>query len=812
MKCADMSAGRLLRVAAACLAVVPLSFSTVRAADPAPFDLTGPVLKVRVTRDGVTLPVGQVPNLAEGDVLDISADLPSDQSQNYLLVSAFLHGATNPPPKDWIDSAKTWKKKDKDRSLHLTVPQGARQIVLFMVPETGGDFGTITDAVRGKPGEFVRVTQDLNQASLDRSRLNAFMAGIQAQENTHPEYLRTVAPTLSNSLAIKLNADCLDKVVELQAACLIENRDRLVLADVHSSSLTDTLTGAPADLAFQISATREAGLGYYSPYIGVVRDVARIFGAFNNPEFQYLPALGVPEGESIALILNTAPSFAKPKSVLVAALPAIEAGTPPPLRAKGNAPICVSRPDFVIPMEGAPLIYSTGYARDMMLKVKDRSGKAVSVPLTARADKGGYVLSKALRPADFDRSTAAAIAGNWGFRAFNGPGVTLQFSGETPWQAAGDAQGLIVGRDNLLSIDGAAAACVESVVVQQASAPDQSATWSVTDADSIAVTLPLAKTSPGKLTLKIKQYGIKEPTSLTVQAYGETSRIDGLTLYAGDDRAMLAGRRLDQVASIDFEGALFQPGELRRDGDVDKLQVVAQDGAKARAVAKGQGGNARLTLKDGRTVSLPVRILPARPVLTLLSKSLDRTAADKASIPIRLTDAHMLPDDARIALSVRAVEGTRLTSADSLEIATEDQSAAIRLADGSGLRLESPQVAIATFDAAKLGSSTAGPLVFRLVQKGVQGNWQPLGTLVRLPEIQGVTCPPGDAPCRLTGASLFLIDAVASDVAFQQSAAVPQGFTGTAIDVPRPRDGKLFIRLRDAPGSSVEISVPASDK
>ncbi|WP_336968491.1 hypothetical protein [Sphingobium aromaticiconvertens] len=803
--------GRLLRGAAACLAVAPLLLSTVRAADPAPFDLAGPMLKVRVTRDGVTLPVGQVPNLAAGDVLDISADLPADQSQNYLLVSAFLHGATNPPPKDWIDSAKTWKKKDKDRSLHLTVPKGARQIVLFMVPETGGDFGTIADAVRGKPGEFVRVTQDLNQASLDRSRLNAFMAGIQAQENTHPEYLRTVAPTLSTSLAIKLNADCLDKVVELQAACLIENRDTLVLTDVHSSSLTDTLTGAPADLAFQISATREAGLGYYSAYIGVVRDVARIFGAFNNPEFQYLPALGVPQGDSLSLILNTAPSFAKPKSVLVAGLPAIEAGTPPPLRAKGNAPICVSRPDFVIPMEGAPLIYSTGYARDMMLKVKDRSGKDVSVPLTARADKGGYVLSKALQPADFDRSIAGAIAGNWGFSAFNGPGVTLQFSGEKAWQMAGDAQGLIVGRDNLLSIDGAAAACVESIVVQQASAPDQSATWAVTDEDSIAVTLPLAKASPGKLTLKIKQYGIKEPTSLTVQAYGETSRIDGLTLYAGDDKAVLTGRRLDQVASIDLAGAMFQPGELRRDGDVDKLQVIAVDGAQARAFAKGQGGNARLALKDGRTVTLPVRILPARPALELLSMSLDR-AAGKAAIPVRLTDAKMLPDDAGIALSVRAIDGTRLTSADSLEIATEDQSAAIRLADGSGFRLESPQVAIATFELAKLGPSTAGPLVFRLVQKGVQGNWQPLGTLVRLPQIQGVTCPTGDVPCRLTGTSLFLIDSVASDAAFQQSAAVPQGFTGTAIDVPRPRNGKLFVRLRDAPGSSVEISVPVTDK
>lgn len=794
-------------MAAASLVTAPLIFSPVRAADPAPFDLPGPVLKVSVKRDGAVLPIGQVPNLAAGDVLDIRADLPADQSQNYLLVSAFLHGATNPPPKNWIDSAKTWKKKGKDNSLRLTVPQGARQIVLFMVPETGGDFGTIADAVRGKPGEFVRVTQDLNQASLDRSRLNAFMAGIQAQENTHPEYLRTVAPALSNSLAIKLNADCLDKVVELQAACLIENRDTLVLADVHSSSLTDTLTGAPADLAFQISATREAGLGYYSAYIGVVRDVARIFGAFNNPEFRYLPALGLPQDDSIALILNTAPSFAKPKSVLVTALPAIEAGTPPPLRAKGNAPICVSRPNPVIEVEGAPLIYSTGYARDMMLKVKDRSGKAVAIPLTARADKGGYVLGTTLSPADFEQSVAGQIMGNWGFSAFNGPGVTLQFSGETPWRTNGDSHGLIVGRDNLLSVAGAAAACVESVVVQPASGPDQSATWSVTDGDSIAVTLPLANASPGKFTVKIKQYGMATPASLTVQAYGETSRIDGLTLYAGDDSAVLTGRRLDQVASIDFEGVGFRPGALRRDGDVDRLDVVAQDDARARGLVRGQEGTARLMLKDGRTVTLPVKILAARPALALLSKSLDRTAS-KTAVPIHLTDATMLPDDARITLSVRAIDGTRLSSADSLEIATEDQSAAVRLSDGSGFRLESPEVGIATFDPAKLGASTAGPLVFRLVQKGVFGKWQSLGTLVRLPQITGVNCPTGGTPCRLTGANLFLIGAVASDATFQQSVAVPQGFTGSAIEVPRPRDGKLFIRLRDAPRTAVEISVP----
>src|SRR3546814_402189 len=269
--------------------------------------------------------------------LSIQADLPKDQGTKFLLLSAFLRGATNPPPEDWIRTVETWKRKDKDKTLSLQVPEGAKQLVLFFVPETGGASDAISDTVRGRPGEFVRAIQALNQASLDRSRLDAFMGAIQAQANTHPEYLRTLAPTLARSLSMKLNEGCLDRVIARQASCLLEDRESLVLADMHSSSIGETLAGAPTDLALQLSTTREAGYGYYTPYIGVVRDVARIFGAFNNPQFRYLPTLSLRRGNKVSLLLNAAPSFQKPKSVLVAAMPAIEADLPPRLRKSGRA-------------------------------------------------------------------------------------------------------------------------------------------------------------------------------------------------------------------------------------------------------------------------------------------------------------------------------------------------------------------------------------------------------------------------------------------------------------------------------------------
>ncbi|MEG3178991.1 molybdopterin dinucleotide binding domain-containing protein, partial [Sphingomonas sp. RB3P16] len=290
---------------------------------------------------------------------------------------AFLRGATEPPPKSWFFKAETWK--EKKNALALKVPEGARQLVVFLVPESGG-FDAVVSAVRKQPGAFVRAVQDLDQASLDRARLDAFLDGIHALERTRPERIEAVSPLLSRSLAIKLKAECLDLAADLQASCLTQSRDSLVLADGQSSTLADTLVGAPTDLALQLSATPEGGLGYYSPYIGVVRDLAKIFGAFQSTQFRYIPALARAHDDRLALLLNAAPSFASPKSVMVVAMPVIETGapqTPTMRRAEADRLVCAARPDLVLPVEGAPLIYATKFAHDMMLRVTTPQGDSV---------------------------------------------------------------------------------------------------------------------------------------------------------------------------------------------------------------------------------------------------------------------------------------------------------------------------------------------------------------------------------------------------------------------------------------------------
>ncbi|MET4896654.1 hypothetical protein RN629_05690 [Sphingomonadaceae bacterium jetA1] len=772
------------------LSVAALAFAGPVAADPAPFDLPGPGLRILVTRGKATLPIAQVPNLATGDRLTIEADLPQDQRAHYLLFSAFLSGATNPPPKSWVQSAETWKQKNKDRRLTLTVPDGARQMALFLVPETGGASGTIVDAVRDRPGEFVRAVQDLNQASLDRSRLNAFVAAIRAQENSHPEFLRTLAPALASSLAIKLNPDCLARVIELQAACLLENRDALVLADIHSSSMTDTLIGAPTDLALQLSYTREAGLGYYSPYIGVIRDIARVFGAFGNPQFGYLPTLALRDGDHLSLLLNAAPSFAKPKSVLVAAMPAIDKGNPPRLRVTGEQALCGARPGLVLPVEGAPLIYSTDFARDMVASLTLADGKTIDVPVRARADRGGYVLAQPL-PGGLSGKVTGRLRGLWGFDPYEGPAFTLQFPDDGAWRTADAAQSLVVGRDNPVTLTGPAAACVTAVSMRTGQGDAQPVAFTRRGGDAITLTLPLKGARAGDVTLDVQQMGRPTPQTVTMRAFAPASRVDTVTLAQGDRSVTLTGQRLDEIAGLRIGEARLTPGALTRDGDTDHLVATAADGPAP------DGNNARIQLTDGRSLSIPVTSAPPRPAASLASRSLSPRSATQG-LALATRDETGLPDDSRLTFALRAAPGQRFMPTDGVEVATADGAATLILDGGRDVRLSSPDVAVATLDPARLGPAVFGALRYRVVRGAVKGDWQPLATLVRLPHVDALRCTAN--ACQMEGRDLFLIDRVAATPDMAGAVTVPPGYTAARLAVPVAKDGMPSLTLRDAPG------------
>src|ERR1700744_4878166 len=567
-----------IRFLVALLAVVITSTS---AAAPAPFDLAGPTLEVKITRGNITLPASQVPNLAPGDKVWLKADLPDTQSVGYLMVAAFLSGSTNPPPEKWFFACKIWSAKCGSEGLTVTVPQGAQQVLLFLAPHTGGDLRTVVGAVRGRPGAFVRTSQDLNQAALDRSRLERFLSSIRVLNQGDPAKLKEAAPLLARSLAIKVEDKCLDRIPELQAPCLMQGQESLILNDGHSTSIVEALTTGPgSDLAMEASYTPQLSYGYYSPYIASVLDIARIMESFRTAQYQYIPALASQKGDKLALTLNAAPSFHSPMSVLVIALPAVESAQMPPLHAVDPKEIfCVRRSTLVLPVDGAPLAFSTGYAHDLVLAVTGRDGKAIDLPAKADPIRGGYVVdTSSLASAPLGDNVHAQLKGMWGFDAYEGPVFRLINVHAKSWDlAAGDESSLIVGRQDTIHLQAESVSCVDSIMLKDPGGKELKVDWKTTRPDEVEIKLPLQDSQPGSLTLLVSQYGAQQPEPVTIHTFADAGHFDGFNLHAGDIVGPLKGTRLDEVASLTIKNAVFVPGELSTQHGVDELPMVAQD-------------------------------------------------------------------------------------------------------------------------------------------------------------------------------------------------------------------------------------------
>ena len=140
----------------------------------------------------------------------------------------------------------------------------------------------------------------------------------------------------------------------------MQNPDSLVLDNGRSASVVQAATsGAAGDMLSQMSYTQQAGGGYYSVYVGTVMDMAKILDSFHTAEYQYLPALAMPKGDTLVLKLNNPPSFHKPQSVLVVGLPAVQTARRPDLpvmrAVDPKSILCAQKKPLVLQMVGATL-------------------------------------------------------------------------------------------------------------------------------------------------------------------------------------------------------------------------------------------------------------------------------------------------------------------------------------------------------------------------------------------------------------------------------------------------------------------------
>jgi hypothetical protein len=801
----------------ACAFIVLLVSLPGAFAQTAAFDLIGPKVEVRVQRAGATLPIAEVPDLQAGDRLWVHPDLPDSQSVRYLMVIAFLRGATNPPPESWFTRVETWTKSVHEEGVFVVVPEEAEEALVFLAPETGGAFSTLRTAVRGKPGSFVRAAQDLQQASLDRQRAEKYLDAVRETYTLDPEQLKAHTTILARSLGMKLDQQCFDKPSAQQVTCLTQNTDQLVLDDAHSQTMVATLTSGPSsDLLSQISSTPTARGGYYSPYIGAVVDVARILGTAHTAQYQYIPALALPHKSELNLRLNNPPSFRNPKSVLVIGLPVVRPAPPPPLHALDASQIfCAGKPSVIVPADGAPLVFATELAHNFVLHVDIKGGAGIDLPATPDPLHGGFLVeTHALQSADLNGEVSGTLRGSWGFHTFEGPHYHFRTSRPSQWVVASkDASALIVGRADTLHLQSADACCVSEVSLKDEHGKTVSTEWKSSKADELEIKVPLQNATAGWVTLQIKKFGLHQADEVPLHTYAEAGRLDSFAIHAGDTDGVLKGTRLDQVETLDVNGIQFKPDSLGRANQQDELKLTTADQAVKTKLHPGDSLTIHATLKDARVLDLTAQVEAQRPSVTVLTKSIQ---LDQSSSPsaVRLGSQDELPQDGRLNFFLKTQAPENFSPTEKIEVATADESFHVLLTfkDGS-LTAQDSKTVLAVLDPMKLlGPSAFGPLKFRPVSDdGLSGDWKALVNLVRVPLLKGIRCVPGDEnQCTLSGDKLFLLDSVSADADFANPVRVPEGFVQDALAIPPPKGKTLYIKLRDDPQTIDTVALPVA--
>src|SRR5207237_10427389 len=118
----------------------------------------------------------------------------------------------------------------------------------------------------------------------------------------------------------------------------------------------------------------------------------------------------------------------------------------------------------------------------------------------------------------------------------------------------------------------------------------------------------------------------------------------------------------------------------------------------------------------------------------------------EASAPmIRLGNPEELPQDARLNFFLKSQVPETFLPNEKVELATADDSFHVSLSMKDGnLTLQDSKTIFAVLDPMKLlGPSAFGLLKFRPVSAdGVEGDWQPLANLVRMPDLKAVRCTP----------------------------------------------------------------------
>jgi hypothetical protein len=445
------------------------------------------------------------------------------------------------------------------------------------------------------------------------------------------------------------------------------------------------------------------------------------------------------------------------------------------------------------------------------------------------------------------------IQGRWGFDSYTGPTVQLQqlpgsdwriVSAESAEKSPENPTSLITGHSAQLLLTSTGTACVHTITARPTG---QSTDLTIpfkpeTKPDQprlLALTMPLEhEVTPGDLHLAIQQYDQPKADEVSTRTFSEPATITSIELHAGDKSLRLSGTRLNEIDKLSLGDLVFTPAPEASD-DIQPttpdapstLHFALAPNLPAPPTHVDDHLSAKVTLRDGRAITVLVTVSAARPTVILLGKS--ESPVPNSTILLGNTDD--LPLKSVLTFTLKSPQSFPRNGQVEIETLDGTLRTVLTLAPSGGLLLQDPHTIVATLDPLRsFGPSAFGALhlrtVFPIVVRGHNSeastqstnsasapdaptsDWLPLATLVRLPEFNQLQCP-SDATqsCTLTGSNFFLLQDISTAPDFSAPVAVPDGFTGTTLMLPRPAAGTIFLKLRDDPATvdSASLPVPA---
>ena len=361
-------------------------------------------------------------------------------------------------------------------------------------------------------------------------------------------------------------------------------------------------------------------------------------------------------------------------SVIVTALPAVEAAQLPPLRSLNKDGVfCLQKTPLVLPVEGAPVVFSTDIAHDFVLHLQNQAGEALDLPAAPDPSQGGFVVdAHALTAAKLDPGVKGTVRGYWGFDSFEGPAFNMVNAHPAAWTIpAADQGALIAGREDTIHADADTVACVDDIRIQDRQGTEIKTTWKAAKPNELEIHVPLKDEAAGALKMTVQQFGAVAPDQIDLHAYTEAAKLVAFKISAGDQQGVLTGTRLDQVNSVELMGIRFQPAKLERVAQEDELSLSAAQAAPATALTPGEQIAAHVGLKDGRVLDLQTTVESPRPKVAFISKNLQPGPARSA---VHLSNPDSLPQDGRMTFFLKTEIPESFPRTEKIEVATSDGS------------------------------------------------------------------------------------------------------------------------------------------